>query len=211
MSNANAEKLKVSIEYQLLEKEVVFTIQYLNPSSDTLVFWIQNWRLAILKDLKAKLRGFPYMSKHVNFMVFSEKSINPMEQLSGEEYYSSIEGEMDGVCMKKLVPKDTFVVEVVSRNQDLINFIKKQSFKITLLVSCAKIADLKKNGSFSEGLCFDSSLAKIEDIPIPGDGSNDFRTWNFGFSDRVVDPPVLYHNFGEGFNLYMIAQVPLRK
>jgi hypothetical protein len=210
LSSAGAEKPRVTIEYQLSEKEVVFTIQYLNPSTDTLVLWIQNWRLALLSDPKAKLRGFPYMSKHVNYMVFMDKSIQLMNQLSSEEYYSPINGEMADICMKKIDPKEAFVVEVVSRNEALIKFIKKQSFKITLIVSCANIVDIRKNGSFSEGLCFDPSLLRLESIPIP-ENEDDTRTWNFKFSERVINPPVLYHNFGEGFNLYMVTEAPLNK
>lgn len=209
--HAKAENPKISIEYQLSDKEVVFTIQYQNPTSDTLVFWIQNWRLILLKDPKVKFRGFPYMSKLANYTFFLDKSIDLLNQLSDEEYYSSINGEMASVCMKKLDPKETFVVEVVSKNEDLIGFIKKGSFKNTSILSYAKIADLRKNGSFNEALCVDSSLLKLEDLPVTGNGLDEIRTWDFAFSERVINPPIPYHDYGDGFHLYIVREVPLTK
>ncbi|WP_143164776.1 hypothetical protein [Chryseolinea serpens] len=208
---AKAENPKLSIEYQLSDKDVVFTIQYQNPTSDTLVFWIQNWRLILLKDPKVKFRGFPYMSKLANYTFFLDKSIDLLNQLSDEEYYSSINGEMASVCMKKLDPKETFVVEIVSKNEDLIGFIKKESFKITSILSYAKITDLRKNGSFSEALCVDSNLLKLEDLPITGNGLNEIRTWDFAFSERVINPLIPYHNYGDGFHLYIVRQVPVSR
>ncbi|HEY5747669.1 MAG TPA: hypothetical protein VIU12_16455 [Chryseolinea sp.] len=206
---AKAENPMVSIEYQLSDKEVVFTIQYQNPTSDTLVFWIQNWRLILLKDPKVKFRGFPYMSKLANYTFFLDKSIDLLNQLSDEEYYSSIDGEMANVCLKKLGPEEVFVVEIVSKSEDLIGFIKKGSFKITSILSCAKIADLRKNGSFDEALCVDSKLLKLEDPPISGNGLDEIRTWDFAFSERVINLPIPYHNYGDGFHLYIVRQVPL--
>ncbi|HEY5747861.1 MAG TPA: hypothetical protein VIU12_17425 [Chryseolinea sp.] len=209
--DAKAENPSISIKYRLSSDEVEFTIQYLNPSIDTLVFWIQNWRIILLEDPKVKFRGFPYMSRRANYTFFLDESIDLLNQLSDEEFYSSISGEMSSVCMKKLGPKETFVVEVVSKSEDLIRFIRKGSFKITSILSYAKIADLRKTGSFSEALCVDSRLLKLEGIPITGNGYDEIRTWNFAFSERVISPPIPYHNYGDGFHLYVVRDVPLSK
>lgn len=91
----------VSMKYQVMTDSVVLNIRYHNTTTDTLVFWMQNWSLKLLESTDEAVKGFPYSSNLVNFIYISNLGVDVFKNIGYQKYHASIGDMVETKSLKK--------------------------------------------------------------------------------------------------------------
>ena len=211
IGNCWAEQPQVSVTYQVEKKSIVFDIKYANPTDDTLVFWIQNWRMVLLDDAGSSFIGFPYTSSLVNYFLVQHESMDLLNQLSEIEYQAASTGSIGFPCMKKILPGSEFVIQIVSKDKKLIDFITRGKFKINSILSFASFKQVEKLQWFNSAMLLQPDLVTIHELPVTGNKVKEIRTWNFSFPRNGKFEPVMLRDLKEVFKSYYVGKVYIER
>lgn len=205
-----SQKISATVQHKIKEDAVSFEISYINSSPDTMVLWIQDWRMILLEGRDDRFVGFPHTDSPLNFFVVMDAGLELEKQLSEFEYTTTSVGFSRIESYRKLSPRDTFRVEILSRDSKLISFVTKNHVKYALFIGSARESDVRKMRNAEYGYFLGKNIF-IDDLPVSPNTPSGIKSKIFQFSDKVLSEPIYYEDVENAFSLYLRKNIrPLK-
>lgn len=202
-----ADSLTVRIDFHLKSSKTKIRIYYENPSDDTLSLWIQDWRFTLLKGRRDQLKGYPFTSNLANILIVSNKKLDILRHLSSVEYSPGLGRQVKLVCLKKLLPHATFIVEFESDDPQLFDFLKAGQFKTSLTISLTNSRKISEHLTAPDPLYYDGDMLILPSLPVTGNTTSGMRLYTYQFTEPRELPTLRYKELNDVFSLYYIDNV----
>ncbi|GHN02366.1 hypothetical protein WSM22_38550 [Cytophagales bacterium WSM2-2] len=195
----------VEVKYQVAKGKGKFLITLQNPANDSIVFWIQNWRMALVDSKNERLHGFPFTGGLLNFFIITNDSLDLNKQLSSVEYSTTSVGWIQTPCLKVLGRNSYFQIEINTKEKRLIEFMKQQNKTAFLVCSFAKWDNLRSISGI-RNFIFSSNKMVIDKLLVGKNSTNDISSSNFNLGPKRENK-LYFKDLKKVFEAYLTKKI----